>query len=290
MMEVLLASLRLWDGRIEEAYLLASRAREGFRAIGDPSGLVYSLGPLTRALAASGRTSEAERALEEARAGRGPTPGVMLGLAGLGLALHAGYAERALAEGLLARESIVGDAGVVDVGYDALVGEALALALLGREDAASERLAQALDLQPGHPYAQAVGALVAAAQGRTDEALDLAAAASAAPAATYLDLVQASLAAGLAATRIGRPADAALSFATAREVAEGSGDVVTRAFVDLVDATVAECRNEDGAYEVLKLVRARLRALEALPDGWESLARRALGLVDVEPVGVSRRP
>ncbi len=224
MMECLQAALRLWSGRLAEAVELAERARGRFRRLGDRFGEIQAMVPLLRAQLAMGRTAAALRGMEELvvhQSGYGATPFPLLAAAGV--AMHAGDGARALA---LVDEAL-DRVEVMEGGSDEpLVVKAVALAQLGRLDQAIAVLAHLPEPTRSHPFARTAAALVAALDGRPDDALADATAVAAADGATYLDRCLAQVAAGAALVALGRPDEARHELGAAVEAAVGAGDVV----------------------------------------------------------------
>jgi tetratricopeptide (TPR) repeat protein len=96
MMLNLQASIRLWAGDIDAARHLSERSLAGFRRIDDKFGMVQALATYNRALVASGRSTDAERSVEEILVladsfGQMSFPA----MAAAGAAMHAGNGRRA---------------------------------------------------------------------------------------------------------------------------------------------------------------------------------------------------
>ena len=106
----LLACVRLWKGQTVDAIPLATEARELFRALDDPNDELRALGPLARAMVATGRIDEANILVEEAyargeRANHPDSQGFAALMSGT-TATHIGDVERALQFARVAAESV----------------------------------------------------------------------------------------------------------------------------------------------------------------------------------------
>lgn len=237
MMDTLLAQLALWRGEIAESLRLAEQARTQFTRIGDEYGLAQALSPLMRAQIATGRSSAAQRTMDELRsiAGNSRNGSVPL-LALAGAAMHRGAAREALDA---ADRAIAGLAAMGAVQQEPFVLRALALLQAGEHEqalVALERLGHADD--GVHPFADAAEALVRACNGEHVRAHELADSVVACEVSTYLDDVFGCIAGASSCAALGLP-DAATAFVEAGVLrATGAGDVVATALATSVYRTV----------------------------------------------------
>jgi class 3 adenylate cyclase/tetratricopeptide (TPR) repeat protein len=241
MMLNLRASIRLWSGEIEEARVLAEKALVGFRRIEDQFGMVQTLATLNRVLVAAGRTSDADRGVEELLALAGSFgPMSFPSMAAAGASMHAGDGERAarLATEALGRLDTTG----VNVDEAHVV---LAFGLL-QTGAVDDALATLLEVEvDASPFALAARATAHAALGDGDAALrDVrvieALAAQPESNVSYWDLWVARVAGIVAAS----DDDACDRIADLRLAAESLGDVVLRAYA--CDVLSRLCPGGDG--------------------------------------------
>jgi class 3 adenylate cyclase/tetratricopeptide (TPR) repeat protein len=268
MMLALQSALRLWAGRLPEAVTLGEESKALMHSIGDRYGETQAIAPLSRALVATGRVADANRVIEEAR-----TASELYGLAGYsgtiaaGAAVHAGDGERAAREARHALDELR-QHHVEGYGYDAGVTLGLALLQTGFVEEADEVLATARLERPGHPNALAVSALVALAAGRCDEARGYAETARAAAGGTYLDLVLALVALGLAEAERGGGDACTAALHEAITLADGAGDLVMQAVTRLAAAEAGLTLGRPGAADDRVAAEARLDALALGTDGW----------------------
>ncbi|MCE9622551.1 MAG: AAA family ATPase [Actinomycetia bacterium] len=227
MMDTLLADLRLWQGKLEDAASFADKARLRFKRINDKFGMIQAMAPLVRAQVALGRQASAQRTSEELLSiAETSQSGSFALMAVAGAAMHRGNgavaaatAERALAE----IAAIGGEA------YEPTVVLALAYAQLGRVEDAMAAIESVPSYGHAHPFTRAVNALVDTAAGLPAEAIQHADAVATATGATYLDNVFAYLAAAGAYQQMGDSEHAALSVEAAVARAMAVGDVVATA-------------------------------------------------------------
>ncbi len=257
MMQVLLADLRLWSGKLDEALALAERARTHFRKIGDLFGAMQASAPLLRAQVALGRHDAAQRTAEELLAQSetgmlGPYP--MLAVAGA--AMHRGDGVTALRLTSEATEQFQSH-GTSTVEIEVI--RAVAFAQTGKAEEAAIVLDGVDAGASEHPFTLTANALVAALLGDHAAALGYAERAIAARGCTYLDEVIARVAAAgvhhaqSAPELTARELDAAVT--RARQV----GDVVA---VGLAAA----------AYErALRTRPGEVTEHAELSDGWRSV-------------------
>ena len=274
MMLALQSALRLWAGRLPEAVALGEESKALMHSIGDRYGETQAIAPLSRALVATGRLAEANRTIEEAR-----TASELYGMAGYsgtiaaGAAVHAGDGERAAREARHALDELH-QHHVEGYGYDAGVTLGLALLQTGFVDEADEVLSTARMERPGHPNALAVSALVALAAGRVDEAVEHAAAARAAGGGTYLDVVLALVAGGLAEAVRGESEPSTAALDEAITLADGAGDLVMQAVTRLAAAEAGVTLGRPGCADNRAGAEARLESLALGTTGWTT----AIGL------------
>lgn len=227
MMDTLLADLRLWQGKLEDAANFADKARQRFKRINDKFGMIQAMAPLVRAQIALGRHASAQRTSEELLSiAETSQSGSFALMAVAGAAMHRGNgavaaatAERALAE----IAAIGGEA------YEPTVVLALAYAQLGRVDDAMSAIESVPPYGHAHPFTRAVEALVKTVAGMPAEAIEHADSVSTATGATYLDNVFAYVAAAGAYQQTGDQEHAILSVEAAVATAMAVGDVVATA-------------------------------------------------------------
>jgi class 3 adenylate cyclase/tetratricopeptide (TPR) repeat protein len=261
MMDSLLAGLRLWSGQFAEAEQISRRAVAGFRSISDRFGLVMALAPRIRALAALGRSQEAERGSEEVLAvGEAFGDLAFPKMAAAGAAVHLGLGERA---STIAESAVTQTLAMKADGSEARVTLALAKCQIGEPE---EALAVLLDVELDRPYPLAVHA-VASAMVRDDEvAIEDADAVWADDGATYFDRVLADVAAAAAEKRRGSDDAAIERLDRARTTAEMTGDVVAVGIASCADDTMLEGGEHDEAFHI--------------GPGWHRLIR---GVTGIEP-------
>jgi class 3 adenylate cyclase/tetratricopeptide (TPR) repeat protein len=274
MMLALQSALRLWAGHLPEAVALGEESKALMHSIGDRYGETQAIAPLSRALVAIGRVADANRTIEEAR-----TASELYGMAGYsgtiaaGAAVHAGDGERAAREARHALDELR-QHHVEGYGYDAGVTLGLGLLQTGHVDEADEVLALARLERPGHPNALAVSALVALAAGRPDEAGEHAQTARAAAGGTYLDVILALMAGGLAEAVRGEAEAATAALDEATTLADGAGDLVMQAVTRLAAAEAGVTLGRPGAGDDRSSAEARLDSLALGTTGWTT----AIGL------------
>jgi class 3 adenylate cyclase/tetratricopeptide (TPR) repeat protein len=227
MMLNLRASIRLWSGDIEAARQLGDKALAGFRRIEDRFGMVQTLATLNRALVAAGRSTEAERGVEELLSLSGAFgPMSFPSMAAAGASMHAGNGERAAS---LATEAL-GRLDTTGVNIDeAHVVLAFGLLQTGATDDAMSTLLE-VNVEAS-PFALAARSTAHAAVGDREAALrDVrmieALAAQPESNVSYWDLWVARVA-GVAAAAAD---DACERIADMRAAAESIGDVVLREY------------------------------------------------------------
>jgi class 3 adenylate cyclase/tetratricopeptide (TPR) repeat protein len=231
MMLALQANLRLWEGHTEESLALAERARTRLHRLDDGYGEIQALIPMARALEALGRSSSAVR-IQEELAAQAPAFGQQaLGqLVDAELAIVRGDAARALASAGTVIERIRQQ----DVGAtEPYIVRGLAELQLGLLDEAMTSLAMAREMHGETAFVLAVSSLLAAAQGRSADALFDAAAVADSPAATYLDRVYSNIAGVFAHEQLGDHERACLALDELAAVVDGTEDVIARSLAAL---------------------------------------------------------
>ncbi len=286
MMLVLLSSLALWDGRTAEAVDLSAEAGAIFHEIGDGYGQTQALAPHARGLMMAGRVQEGFTAFEEALEAARSMPahdaaGLVRGAYG-GACVQLGDADRALEWGLLDDHEPEHTPTLADA--DEMVTLGLARLQRGRVDDAVSTLERAAtgrdaagtvhqDLAE-RPFAVSALALATAADGRSREAVTMAGRVSRLPAATYLDVLTAEVAAGLAEARAGDTTAARRWLASARDRADATGDQLAQSVVRLAEAVALDALGDPGAARAESAAAARLQRLGIAAGGW----RCAFGL------------
>ena len=269
MMDSLLAGLRLWSGQFVEAEQISRRAVAGFRTISDRFGLVMALAPRMRALAALGRSQEAERAIEEVL-----SLGEVLGdlafpkMAAAGAAVHLGLGERAI---------VVGDSAVSQTeamgadGSEARVTLALAHCQVGDPEQA---LALLLDVELDRPYPLAVHSIASAMVGDDDGSIADADAVWHDRGATYLDRILADVASAAAEQRKGDHEASVDRLDRARATADDAGDVIALGIASCAADNLLEGGAHDETFHI--------------GPGWHRLIRGVTGVephISAAPVG-----
>jgi tetratricopeptide (TPR) repeat protein len=274
MVYVLLASVRLWEGRTSEAIEPAREARELFRAMQDLRGEVQATGVLARSLVASGRVGEGLSLLDDLRTLSHPSHmgafGADAGVAIANVTIHLGDGETALTA-LADRVPKVG-MGLVEVPEVACY-RGLALLQLGRIDEAVASLEVALDgAKAAGPRAasSATMALAQAAAGNLTAAVSAAEEALATDVATYLDRVYAILALAFVAVQAGDATGAKARFAEALLIVDGTGDRMQQAAVRLARARGLEALGDPRADEAIADAGGHFELLGLPATGWDT--------------------
>ncbi len=276
MMWVLLAGLRLWRGQADAALALAKQAHEEFRELNDRWGELQSLVPITRALAALGRTVEADQAAEGAEALGVRTAMPSLGATVVaGVAAHLGRGSQAVTAGRLAHEYLA-EQDMGDLGLDADVALALGHLQEGQIEEATTALARWIERSPTHPYLSAAWALVLAAGGEPAAAAEVAARVVQSPGASYLDRQTASAALGLAAAQLGDALETKRVLTNGVAVVDQTDDRVAQALARLALAIGLEAVGSDATAAEAD-ARQRLQALDLPAAGWVTAFRLAAG-------------
>lgn len=261
MMDSLLAGLRLWSGQFVEAEQVSRRAVAGFRAISDRFGLVMALAPRMRALAALGRSQESERAIEEVLSlGEGLGDLAFPKMAAAGAAVHLGLGERAIVVG----ESAVSQTEAMGAdGSEARVTLALAHCQVGDAERALTLL---LEVDLDRPYPLAVHSIASSMVGDDDTSIADADAVWDDHGATYLDRILADVAAAAAEWRKGDDRASIDRLDRARELADGTGDVIALGIASCAADTLLQGGANDEAFHI--------------GPGWHRLIR---GVTGIEP-------
>lgn len=299
MMTVLSASLHLWNGETDAAVERASEAEEGFTALRDGFGWSQAVAPLVRAQIMSGRTAEGLGALAALRhAAEAAGNAELQDLAELvGVAAGVQLGDPDLALGAVAGSP--SGAGATDGGpephFQSLGDETRRLSVgvarlqLGDVHAAAAELLALMDAgvsgegQPvGEVAPESVGplAMVLAAVGRVDDAVDLAGAPLDPERATYLDRAMAQVALGLALTRRGGPDDhdhARRALVEARALVDATQDRLGQAVIRLAEVHAQRAWLDPQAPEAERLVNGRLEALGVEAAGWSTAFAAVLG-------------
>jgi tetratricopeptide (TPR) repeat protein len=283
MMTVLLGSIRLWQGRIDEAIERCEEATALFAELGDSWGVIQVFGPKTRALVLAGRFDEAARLAAEVAARTESDPTLdnyrrfpIVGAAAAAVA--AGDPTAALA--ILGDEEIDPSGPVFGAG-ELAVARGLALVQAGRPAEAVPLLSAASEraVSPG-PRGQALAALALAlaADGRAADAR-AAAAEVAAIDGSYLDRAIAAIADGCAAARLGAGAAATDALDRATRIVAGTQDRLTAAVVAVARARVLEVLGDPFAGGAEADARQKLDDLGIEAAGWDNAFRLAAGAV-----------
>ncbi len=286
MMLVLQSSLALWDGRTTEAVDLAGEAGAIFADIGDPYGQTQALTPYARGLMMAGRVEEGFAAFEDAleaadRMAAQETAGLARGAYG-GACVQLGDVERAVERGLLDDQGTADIPTLGDADHHVTIGLARlqqgrvadAVALLEQAAAGRDAAGRVHDDLADRPFAVSSLALATAADGRPAEAVAMAQRVGRLPAATYLDILTAEIAAALAGARAGDGAAARRGLTAARDRAEATGDHLAQAMVRLAEAVALASLGDPGAAQAEAAASARLTRLGIAATGW----RCAFGL------------
>jgi class 3 adenylate cyclase/tetratricopeptide (TPR) repeat protein len=260
MMDTLLADLRLWQGKLDDANQFAERARSRFKRLKDRFGLIQSLAPLVRTQVALGRSAAAQRSSEElvalADSGRqGPFP--LMAVAGAAMHRGNGSVAAAMAERALAEMQLTGGQA-----FEPLVVLAMAQVQQGRTEEALVTIESVQAHGVGHPFTQAVSALVHTAARQPAPAIVHANAVAHAEGATYLDEVFAYVAAAGAYAQQGDLTQAELAAEAAVARAMAVGDVVATALA--TSAFHAVTSRTHVAYDDRTV----------LGDGWERVVQQ----------------
>jgi class 3 adenylate cyclase/tetratricopeptide (TPR) repeat protein len=258
LMRVLLATVRLRQGRMRGAMEEARRALDQFVALGDRWGEARAKLPLARALLLLGRVAEA-RAL-------------------VGDVVTQVVFDVAVGNGSVALAELDDRSEVVELN-DIAVVRALALLQDGQVDASIDLLqhrSEEIGERGPRVHAEAVLAVALAAAGRPEEARVVAAGAVAS-ATAYSDRAMALIAGALAAARLGDGDAVRADLEALRATLSDTEDVLTTNIARLASAHALTAIGDGGAAAVEADARERLArsGLEAV--GWDRVFRMATG-------------
>jgi tetratricopeptide (TPR) repeat protein len=231
MMDSLIASIRLWSSRFVEAEELSRRALTSFRQIGDKFGAVQALAPRMRALVALGRIHEAERGIEESLA-------MSDAFGNLSFPMMAA-AGTAVHLGLgdrglsVSQQAVERSESMGADGSESRITLALALCQVGRSD---EALAQLDAVTASTPYLWSVRALARALTADSLGSISDAERVAGDGGASYLDRVIAETAAAAARAQRDELELAHEHFDRALDAANEAGDIVASEVVLVVRA------------------------------------------------------
>ena len=273
MMLQLTSLVRLWSGRTQAAIERADEARQAFGRMGDALGTVQAVAIHGRALVAAGRITEGFDELVALSTDASPVagePGGSLGALALAAAsLHVGDPGPATA-----LEPVLSSTEQSQLGAEErLVTQGLCLLQSGKFADAAALLAD----EPGPdctPAFHAARALSRLTMGDPVGALADADRAHESQRATYLDLAQAHVAAGLAHAQQRDISEVIAAFAAARQEVDLTGDVVAQAVVRLAESHALNAVGATSARSVRREADRRLAALGVLRGGLVGGVRR----------------
>jgi class 3 adenylate cyclase/tetratricopeptide (TPR) repeat protein len=284
MMEVLLANVALWTGRIRLAIQRAENARTQFRDIADRWGELQSFAPAARALACLGKADEAERVRREVELlvdvlGDRGLVGVPA-IVAAGVAAHMGDADRSAAELQLAESkwSPVIDAGEEGFGFQELrVGHARVLVQQGRPAEAMARIEDWAGSENAGFVAASGGihALACAGAGATDRAIELTDRLVELDTGSYLDHLEAWIARALALAQRGDEDAAREACEMVLGLADTTESILDQAIARLARAHVLDALGAHDAGSARAEARSRLDALGITAAGWDLAFRVA---------------
>jgi class 3 adenylate cyclase/tetratricopeptide (TPR) repeat protein len=263
MMRVLLAAVRLRQGRMRDGIGEARRALEQFVALGDRWGEGRARLPLARGLLLLGRVAEARALVDD------PVSRIVLEVA-------VGNGEEVLPE-LDERVGSITDSN------DLAVVRSLALLQVGRALEAVDLLrCRVGELDDGGPrvHAQVVLALALVAAGEVEEARSLATEVRGA-APLYTDQVMAAMAGALASARLGDAATARAELESIVSLLTGTEDVLTTNIARLAAAHVLRAIGDADAPTLEAEARQRLARSGIGGAGWDRLFSSATGVTGV---------
>jgi tetratricopeptide (TPR) repeat protein len=263
MMQTLVADLRLWHGRLEEAMSNAEQARMRFRRLGDKFGMVQALSALVRSQVALGRSAGLQRTTEELLSlAEGSPAGPVPLLAVAGASMHRGDAKVALAMLNRAEEQMLQRTSGT---FEADVLRAIAAAQIGALDEALGALDQIPEPARAHPFAHTAAALVASLTGDPAEAVREAGLVVSTPGSTYLDRAIAAVAAAAAHSALHDPHAACEAIDTALQECLGVGDVVAIALLQRTHLQLAGEAHASGPGDPTVLGEGWLDLIGRLP-------------------------
>ncbi len=287
MMELLLASIALWDGRARTAADMAQEAQAVFESIESEFGAVQALGLLGRAHAALGELAASRSALAECRRRadqmRGRPLAAFARLVAAGGAVQVGEPDVAL-EHLAATDPGYGERAMIG-SVDLRVTRGLATLQRGEVAAALAMLKELeSDAAAQGTYLDSTLAMCLVAADRLDEAESHAGRVLADGRATYLDRRTAMLAAAFAAVRRGVPVEAAERFGRATAAVDATESRTSQAIVRLAEAVGYEVLGHPDARARAAAAREALTSLDLDPVGWERAFRLAAGSLESDNV------
>ncbi len=277
MMRNLLAMLGLWGGRAAESVPHGEAAYKLFKQMRDWYGEMISAGVLGRALLAVGRIDDGFAVLDESirRASELPlnqaatTSDAQLACA----AAQAGMPER----GRMAPP--ITDDPVHEIGWvDWHVASALLDLQRGSVAEARARLERLVSGTEPNGYVASSLALVLAAAGDADASRALSLKVAGLESATYADRIMAMLGGGLGQARIGEEDVAEAWLHTARELADGTEDLLLAAIVRVAQARAGQALGRADADADLQRAQLVLDAMGVDESGWDTAFRLAAGV------------
>jgi class 3 adenylate cyclase/tetratricopeptide (TPR) repeat protein len=259
LMRVLLATVRLRQGRMRDAMEESRRALDQFTSLGDRWGEVRAKLPLARALLLLGRVSEARALVDD------PVTHVVFDVA--------------VGNGSAALTSVDATADGAAELNDLVVVRALALLQDGQVTEAVGILrqrSQGIGERGPRVHAQAVLALALAAEGSSVEARSVAAEAVAA-AQTYSDRAIALMASAVAAARLGDGPAARADLDRLRVTLADTEDVLTTNIARLASAHALVALGDADGPAVERDAHERLGRSGLDAVGWDRIFRMATG-------------
>ena len=259
LMRVLIATVRLRQGRLRAAMEEARRSLDQFAALGDRWGESRAKLPLARALLLLGRIDEARALVED------PVTRVVF--------------EVAAGNGAPAIEALDEQAEAAAELNDLVVVRGLALLQEGRADETVALLrdhVETIGEQAPRVHAQAVLALALAAAGQPVAARAVATEALQGGGA-YTDRVMANVAAGVAAANLGDGAAARVALDAIADTLRDTEDVLTTNVARLASARVLARLGDPAAGEVDAEARERLARSGIDGAGWDRVFTLATG-------------
>lgn len=265
MMLILIGGVDLWQGRTADAVVTADRAVDLFSELGDAAGLEQAFGLAGRANLMAGSIHRGLALIDRVTAPLLGAPLAASGIAGAAMSLAA-RAQIGI-EQLLDPADVVAHVGEVDPS-DGRLAQLSAVAALAVAQRGDPERASTLFGDVESSDVAACRALVLAAIGRHAEVAELAGASY--TTSTYLDRSMLDVAVGL-----GRGAGWDGRFASAVSEVSPTGDLLTRATVELARACAAEAEGDDRAPAWREDAEARWTDLGVDPVGWRVLFSNA---------------
>lgn len=262
-MLILDASMSLWSGEAERALAVAVSTQKVAERSGEVALLVQAQAVEGRALISRGRVAEGVKVLEQThqlalRAGDDDGQRLAV-ISNCAAAARLGNSEGAIRwaarfDGPHDDPSVVGES-------DLTVSLALAFLQRGSVAEATSQISwiDSFEKAPPNMYAEAVGAMVAAASHAPDVAERKAATVLAGP-ATYMDQTLAHLSCAAVANAAGRSTEVDEHLAEARRALENTDDLITPTIVDLLAAVCGRAPIDEA--------EDAMRQLGLDPAGW----------------------